>query len=179
VIEYLKGPHCAARYYWFVIHDWLRVAGRTLRHSSMNLSGVHLLNLFSKLALKSRLWTHHGLQISCFFLNLTPLFALFVFLLWCSSYEFQLKFPHSILICCLKISCYWTLWSVLYYWHIKIFLSHSCLHQMKSEMDITLSGLLTPSNPTHSRNKPNYFDCIDASLPIHRRRKNMSCWQAA
>jgi hypothetical protein len=54
-----------------------------------------------------------------------------------------------------------------------------CLHQMKSEMDITLSGLLTPSNPTHSRNKPNYFDCIDASLPIHRRRKNMSCWQAA
>jgi hypothetical protein len=41
------------------------------------LSGVHL-NFSSKFSLKSRLWTHHTLQISC--LNLTSHFASFVFL---------------------------------------------------------------------------------------------------
>jgi hypothetical protein len=38
-------------------------------------------NFSSKLALKGQLWTHHESQINC--LNLTSLFALFVFL-FCS-----------------------------------------------------------------------------------------------
>jgi hypothetical protein len=42
-------------------------------------SGVHL-NLPPKLDLNSRLWMHHELQILISCLNLTPLFALFVFL---------------------------------------------------------------------------------------------------